>query len=141
MDKDRFHALAAAHGGDISRWPAAERGIAAALAASSPGEADAVLAAERRLDDALAAYETAQPGLSLRQRIIDAAPAARAAARVWRWVTGVGLGVGLAASAAAGVAAGFTLAPTSVMRLISGPAPSGGDVSALADPAVDAADS
>ena len=141
MDKDRFRALADAYGADLARWPQAERAVAEAFAASRPDEAAAALASERPLDAALAAYATAQSPDALRRRIIEAAPAARAAARALRWLTAVGLGVGLAASAAAGVAAGFTLAPPGVMRLIGGAPPASDDVSALADPANDAADS
>jgi hypothetical protein len=139
MTEDRFLALAAAHGADIGRWPETERAAAQAFAAAQPAIASAALQAERQLEAVLAAHSV-DPSATLRQRVIDSAPRARAVARTWRWITALGLGLGLAASAAAGVAAGVTLAPASVTRLISGPAPAASnDVSALADPAGDAA--
>ena len=138
MTEDRFLALAAAYGADLGRWPEAEREAAADFAAAQPAVASAALDVERTLEAALAAHAVA-PTAALRQRVIESAPRARAITRTWRWITALGLGLGLAASAAAGVAAGVTLAPASVTRLISGPAPAaGGDVSALADPAGDA---
>ena len=137
---DRFRALAEAYGADIGRWPADARDAARAFTAAHPDLAEAALAPERRLEVQLAAFAP-DASSALRQRVIAAAPRGRALGRAWRWMTAAGLGLGLAASCAAGVAAGFTLAPSSVTRLISGE-PAGGstdDMSGLADPAGDAA--
>jgi hypothetical protein len=137
MTEERFLQLAGAYGGDLSRWPEAERAAAADLLAARPDIAAAALAAERRLDAALARYSAAEAGRSLRQRIVAASPRERAAGRAWRWLAGAGVGLGLAASCAAGVAAGFSLAPSSVVRIFDG-AHGGDDVNALADPFEDA---
>lgn len=136
MTTQRFRTLAESFGGDISRWPAADRAEAEAFVATHPREATEVLAAERELDARLEAYGTA-PSAVLRERILDSAPAARAARPTWRWLAAAGLGLGLAASGAAGVAAGFVFAPPDVARLIGGATPST-DVNALADLAGDA---
>ena len=121
MTQERFEALAEAYGGDIGRWPQAERGEATAFARAQPQAAGPVLAVARRLDERLAADSLAEPGFDLRQRIIAAAP--RAARRLWRWVTGVGLGLGLAGACAAGVVVGLTETPRSVVRFINGAPP------------------
>lgn len=97
-----------------------------------------------RLDTLLSLYRAAEPGAALRERIIAAAPRQRAIGRAWRWMRGVGLGAALAACGAAGVAAGFTLAPESLTRVISGrdAAVADGavaDIGSLADPAADPA--
>ena len=44
MDLDRFAALASAYGGDVSRWPPADREVAAALMARDPGATAELLA-------------------------------------------------------------------------------------------------
>jgi hypothetical protein len=137
MTEDRFAALAEAYGGDIARWPAEVRADAEAFTAMH-AEAAAVLERERGLDAALDADVAGAPGALLRQRVIDSAPAALSAGRIWRWLTGAGLGLGLAAACACGVAAGMTLAPPSVTRMISGPpAESSDELTALIDPATD----
>lgn len=137
MTEDRFLALAEAYGGDIGLWPADERAAAQAFAADHP-EADQVLQRERRLDAAMDAHVASPPTAHVRQRIIDGAPAALGAGRIWRWLTGAGLGLGLAAACTCGVAAGMTLAPQSVTRLISGaPAQPSDELTALIDPSAD----
>jgi hypothetical protein len=141
MTEERFLTLAAAYGADMNRWPAGERAVAAAFAAANPQLVEACLAAERLLDAALRRYDAAEVGAALRSRIIAAAPRQRAAGVVLRWLAGVGLGLGLAASAAAGVAAGYTLGHPTVTRLM-GPADlDSGELSALAEPGGQAADS
>jgi hypothetical protein len=140
MTEDRFLQLASAYGADLSRWPEPERAAAAEVLAARPDIAVALLAAERQLDAALGRYAAEDAGAALRQRIIASAPRQRSVGRVWRWAVGAGLGLGLAASCAAGVAAGVTLAPHSVTRIFGEPR-GGDDVSSLADPFDDAANS
>jgi hypothetical protein len=129
MTPDRFRRLAEAYGGDFARWPARDRGPAAAFVAAHASQAAAVLSAERTLDVGLDAYAVPPPTPQLRERVLASARPPRPV-RAWRLAVAAGLGLGLAGSAAAGVAAGFTLAPPPVTRLISGPAPSN---DALAD--------
>jgi hypothetical protein len=142
MTEDRFKTLANAFGADFDSWPLAERAAATDFAASRPELAAAALADARALDRTLDAYVAGEAPARLRLRIIDAAPRQRAVGRAWRWIAAAGLGIGLAASCVAGVAAGFVLAPAGVTRMISvaAGAPEN-DVSALADPAGDAANS
>jgi len=120
MTPDRFRSLAEAYGGDLARWPAADRGLAQAFAAAHASQAARILSGEQTLDVRLQAYDVVLSP-HLRERVLASAPARRAVRRAWRWVAAAGLGFGLAASAAAGVAAGLTLAPPGVTRLISGP--------------------
>ena len=86
MSIGRFRSLAEIWGGDIARWPEAERAAAAQLAARAP-EAAAALAEAAALDAALAALADAPgpaPSAALlaacAQGAVDAA-AARAASR------------------------------------------------------------
>ncbi|MFI4935101.1 MAG: hypothetical protein ACHP7N_10810 [Caulobacterales bacterium] len=135
MTEDRFQALASAYGADIARWPEPHRAAAQSYAQGHPERAERMLERERRLDLALAAHRAGESSAVLRDRIHAEAPLARAAGRAWRWLMGAGVGLGLAAACAAGVAVGFTLAPTSVTRLISGPPSEPADeVSALVAP-------
>jgi hypothetical protein len=140
MNGDRFTGLAEAFGGDVRRWPEAVRADAEAFAVAHPESAHAALAEAETLDNLLAASAAGAASANLRARIIAAAPRQRAVGRAWRWLAGAGLGLGLAASCAAGVAAGLTMAPPGVTRVIVGPAQADdNDISALADPAGDAA--
>jgi hypothetical protein len=135
MNEDRFLNLAAAYGGDMDRWPAGERAVAAAFVAANPEVVEACLAAERLLDDALQRYDAGAASAALRTRIIASAPRERAAGAVRRWLAAAGLGLGLAASAVAGVAAGYTLGHPAVMRLLGPSELDVGAFSALSDPA------
>ena len=139
MTEDRFHALADAYGGDIRRWPEAERAAAANFARDHGLVARRVLAREQWLDAALDASALGEPSPALRQRIIEAAPRGRTASRAWRWLAAAGLGLGLASACASGVVAGMTLAPASITRMISGPAASepADGLTALIDPPVE----
>jgi hypothetical protein len=96
--------------------------------------------ADDGLNTLLAAYAISDPSPALRERILSAAPRARAVGRVWRWLAGAGLGLGLAGSAAAGVAVGYSLGHPAAARLIGPSELDAGQVSSLADPAVYAAD-
>ena len=133
MNEARVRQLAEAYGADIAKWPAAER---AAASAHALAEGSDWLAEAARLDRLLEADAAAAPSSALRDRVIGLAPLARGTARAWRWLTAAGLGLGFAAAGLAGVAAGFTLAPPSVTRLVSGEAfaPASEDVAGLADP-------
>src|SRR5581483_6242033 len=97
----RFHELAEAYGGDLARWPGAQRDAARAFAQARPELADAALAAARGLDAALAADEVGAPTSQLTQAIVAAGMEHRRPARAWRWAAGLGLGLGLAAAGAA----------------------------------------
>ena len=141
MSEERFLTLAAAYGADMTRWPVGERAAAGAFVAANPQIVEACLAAERLLDAALGRYGARDAAASLRTRIIAAAPRERTAGAIWRWLTGAGLGLGLAASCAAGVAAGYTLGHPAVARMMRPPAVDASQLSAVADPAGDAAPS
>ena len=56
MTRERFEDLAEIYGGDIARWPAAERDAAALLMAAEPEFAKAALAAPADLDAVLDAW-------------------------------------------------------------------------------------
>jgi hypothetical protein len=135
MTEDRFRALAEAYGADLRRWPLAERDAAQAFLEANADAAAAILELERALEAQLEAY-IVEPSPSLRGRVIDIAPRARAVDRTWRWITALGLGLGLAASVVAGVAAGVSFVPGSVARLIGGgeAANTADDSGLLADP-------
>ena len=92
MDMTRFEALAAAYGGDLSRWPATERAAAQALQAQEPEAAARVLGSAACLDGALDSWRVAPASQTLRAKILGGAGSrpARAAAR-WFWLTGAGL--------------------------------------------------
>jgi hypothetical protein len=101
MDLDRFRALADAYGGDLRRWPAAERAAAAALRDADAG-ARALLDAEAGFDHLLHQAPAPVPA-ALRAAVLAGAPKPRGRRAAWRlWVSGAGL----AATAAAGALAG-----------------------------------
>ena len=112
MTPNRFETLAEAHGGDVARWPDAEREAAAELMAASPNWASDILAVARDLDVALASLEAPRGSTGLAERITAGAPQPR---RAWSgWLAPAGMGAGLAAACAAGVMLGLELAqPTS----------------------------
>lgn len=110
MTHERFEILADAYGGDISRWPAAERDAAALVMAQEPEFARAVLAQATRLDAALDGWAPQQVSHALREAVIATAPRARPALQGWFWRTGVG--AGLAAACAAGLIVGVKLSDT-----------------------------
>ncbi|HEY5107712.1 MAG TPA: hypothetical protein VII73_13240 [Caulobacteraceae bacterium] len=110
----RFETLAMAYGGDLARWPNAERALAEAVIAAHPRETGRLLEAARSLDTILSAAPAEAPSSTLLRSIIRDATTAPAPARFWRWLMGLGLGAGLAGAAAAGVAAGLVIAPMAV---------------------------
>lgn len=112
MTPKRFETLAEAYGGDVARWPEADREAAAALMAAEPAWAETILARAGELDTALAAYALPKAPLDLADRIAAAAPLvpARPAPPRWMgWLLPVGMGAGLAAACAAGVVMGAVL--------------------------------
>ncbi len=104
MTKTRFEALAQAYGGDVTRWPEAERDAALRLLAAQPDLARTVLADALRLDMALDALPAPAAGADLRARVVAAAPKVKARAPWRRWIAGAGVGLTLASACAAGVA-------------------------------------
>lgn len=109
MILERFQALSEAYGGDIGRWPEAERGAARALAQASR-QALALLADAQGLDHTLAAHALPAPGQALRAAILAGAPQPRRRYALPGWFSRAGLGAGLVAAASAGVIVGLTLA-------------------------------
>ncbi|MFT4933947.1 MAG: hypothetical protein ACI9LT_000620 [Pseudoalteromonas distincta] len=123
MDLDRFATLAAAYGGDVSRWPEVEREAAALLMATEPGTTASRLAVESDLDWALDSWRAPGASQALQSAILASAPAPRrgAAWRGWMWRTG--LGAGLMAAGMAGVMAGVVvsgaIAPAGDLEVIT----------------------
>jgi hypothetical protein len=111
MTPERFETLAQAYGGDVARWPAAEREAAALLMAERPDWAQGALAEAGALDAALAAYAPPRATAALTDRIVAGAPTPRSRRRWPAWLAPAGLGAGLAAACAAGVMLGAELAP------------------------------
>jgi hypothetical protein len=113
LNPTRFQGLADAYGGDIARWPEAERSAALAFAEADP-TAEGILAEATALDRMLAASPTPAPSLALREAIVASAPRPRGRAIGRRWV---GLGASLAAASVAGVLAGAAAAPIAASHL------------------------
>lgn len=115
MDAHRFGDLAEAYGGDMSRWPEADREAAAAWRAAHPRDAATILDGARALDDLLGAWRIPEPAETLRSQVLVPAPAIVRRARRRAFVLTLGGGAGLAAACLAGI----LVAPF----LLSGPAP------------------
>ncbi|MFD2052672.1 hypothetical protein ACFSQT_27985 [Mesorhizobium calcicola] len=104
MDAKRFAALAAAYGGDLRRWPAAERMAGTIFAQREAGLA--ILRHAGTLDRLLDSYGVETPGKALHGAILQAAGrhlVQRRRRRFW-W-----LGLGLAGIGLAGAVAGLAL--------------------------------
>jgi len=114
MRRDRFEALAEAYGARLERWPEREQPEALRFRAVEPESAAAILARAAEMDAALDAWRPLQAGVSLREQVIAAAPAAmrRVGRRVWLWRAGAG--VSLAAAGVAGLVVGVALAGSGV---------------------------
>ena len=122
MTVSRFAALADAYGGDIGRWPAAERTPANQMLAGSEA-ARTMLAAAQHLDAALSRLAPPPPAsVPLKDRVaaLRPAPAHRARNRSNRprlarfgylRLALFGRGLAFAAAAAAGIWGGILLAP------------------------------
>jgi len=107
MTPERFETLAEAYGGDVARWPYAEREAAAELMAERPAWAGRVLAEAGELDAALSGLAPPRGSAGLADRIAATAPKARPR---WRgWLVPSAMGAGLAAACAAGVVLGAQL--------------------------------
>lgn len=112
MTPERFETLMEAYGGDVARWPDAEREAAAVLMAARPAWAGEVLARGVDLDALLDAFPAPRASAGLAERIAAAAPRPRP--RWIGWLVPVGMGAGLAAACAAGILVGAELhAPSS----------------------------
>ncbi|WP_397399862.1 hypothetical protein [Phenylobacterium sp.] len=108
MNPERFEALAEAFGGDVARWPVAEREEAAVLMAAQADWAQSVLAVAGEVDTALYAYAPPKASVGLADRIVAAGP--RPARGRWMgFLWPAGLGAGLAAACAAGIFVGAHL--------------------------------
>lgn len=107
MTVERFADLADIYGGDVARWPEAEREIARALLAAEPVRLEAVLADAARLDRLLDLAPAQSADAALLGRLIAAAP--QPASAVQRWLTGAGAALGLGFAALAGVAVGVAI--------------------------------
>lgn len=112
MDETRFGALAEAWGGDLRRWPEAEREAARAFAQACPGQAERLLLEAEALDAVLDASPRPAVSAALRDRVIAAGPRPRGgsgaswpALRRLIWLGGAGW----AAAACAGVVFGTNL--------------------------------
>ncbi|WP_246675435.1 hypothetical protein [Mesorhizobium sp. B2-3-4] len=104
MDAKRFAALAAAYGGDLRRWPQADRMAGTNFAASETGAA--ILGHAGKLDALLDSYDVKAPGAALYGGILRTADrhlVQRRRKRFW-W-----LGLGLAGIGLAGAVAGLAL--------------------------------
>lgn len=102
MDARRFAALAAAYGGDLRRWPEAERMAGAIFAPSET----AILSHAGKLDAQLDSYAVEAPGKALHGSILRAAGrhlVQRRRQLFWR------MGLALAGIGLAGAVAGLAL--------------------------------
>src|SRR4051812_25469302 len=107
MSKGRFEDLADIYGGEIARWPEAEREAARAFLARDAARLSPVLASASQLDRLLDLAPAQSPGAALLGRLISAAPQAPNTAR--RWIAGLGAALGLSATAFAGIAVGVAV--------------------------------
>ncbi|WP_411288258.1 hypothetical protein [Phenylobacterium sp.] len=106
LTHERFEALAQAYGGDVARWPPAERDAAATLMAAEPAFTQRLLADAGRMDEALDAFRFTPASGGLAEAILAHAPQRRRRPAWLSWLTPVGLGAGLAAACAAGLIVG-----------------------------------
>lgn len=104
MSFERFEDLAEIYGGEIARWPEAEREAARALLVAHADRLSPVLAAAAQLDRLLDLAPAQSADAALLGRLIAAAPQPAASGR--RWIAGLGAALGLSAAACAGVAIG-----------------------------------
>ena len=107
MIRERFEYLADAYGGDLRRWPKAEREAARALAATDL-QAAALLREADGLDALLDAAPRVVASHALRERVIAAAAGAGLGRRrrglgVMAWLSGAGWAAAACAGAVFGV--------------------------------------
>jgi hypothetical protein len=109
MTVDRFATLADAFGGDIRRWPDAERAAAWNFLKVEPDLAEPLLRSARRIDAALDQAPSFVPSAALRDLVLASAP--RAAVRTaggghpLRWLAPTGFAAACAAGALFGLIA------------------------------------
>jgi len=112
MTLDRLTVLADAWGGDLRRWPPADRIAAERVLATDPA-ARAILDSAGAFDALLSASPQPRASAALRDRVIAAASGAglrpRPARRFWLDRLVLASGAGWAAAACAGVIAGLSL--------------------------------
>ena len=102
MTPERFIALADAYGGNIDRWPVAERDAAWAHLREQP-DARHVLSVASRLDTALSGWAVPGPGAALAANIALAVSRRHARGRRLRlWLSGLGAATALASGMATG---------------------------------------
>jgi hypothetical protein len=113
MDETRFGALAEAWGGDLRRWPEADRGTGRAFADAHPREAERILFEADALDALLDASPRPAVSADLRDRVLAgaASPGRRRMRGAWPSLTRLLWlgGAGWAAAACAGVVFGTNL--------------------------------
>lgn len=107
MSLERFEDLAETYGGEIARWPEAEREAARALLAVEASRLTPVLVAAAHLDRLLDRAPAQAPDSALLGRLISAAPTAAPSSR--RWIAGLSAALGLSAAAFAGVVVGVSM--------------------------------
>jgi hypothetical protein len=114
MTVERFTTLADAYGGDLRRWPAAERDAARAFQSRESAVARRVLEAAAELDRHLYAASVPAPAPLLRELILAGAPRAPrrlgfSGAFAWlRYPAWLAPGAGVAAACCAGAILGLT---------------------------------
>ena len=121
MNSGRFKTLAAAYGGDISRWPSAERRSARWFAVWHRRASGEILRDARRLDQILLRSAPPQLGAKLLGTLTDDAHRLREATpQTQSWLPTF-VGTGLAAACAAGIGAGFVIAPLTASNALTPP--------------------
>jgi hypothetical protein len=126
MSLERFEDLAETYGGEIARWPEAEREAARALLAVEGPRLTPVLVAATHLDRLLDRAPAQAPDAALLGRLISAAPAAAPSSH--RWIAGLSAALGLSVAAFAGVVVGVSMgrpavAPPTVVTVASAAEP------------------
>ncbi|MET3525424.1 hypothetical protein [Phenylobacterium koreense] len=117
MTYERFQQLAEAYGGDMARWPVAERDQAALFMAQEPDLARRVLEADAELDLLLDGWRMPAASVRLQDTILAAAPASRRRGlNPMAWLWGAGAGAGLAAACAAGLVLGVALSDAAPLQ-------------------------
>lgn len=114
MTRARFESLADAYGGEVARWPAAEREAAALLMSAEPEFVRRVLAQAEGLDAVLDGWRSGAASPELVERILASAPRPRV--RRFAWLSPAALAAGLAAACAAGVIVGVELSARSASQ-------------------------
>ena len=136
MNPDRFRALTDSYGGDMARWPIAERGAARRFAVLNPFSSWRTLRRARGLDRILARSRESKVSRQLYERISRNVLAATERAAPEQWVRGALLGAGLAAACAAGIVTGIVFTPqiASTPHVVIGADPVEDATAALREP-------